>query len=251
MTHLRTSINCRCLIYPFLPALLFPGQSIIPALNNSKARISNKIIFIKPAELIYEKGKNKHLRDRFFPIGWSPDGKFAYATEPADIACGCYFLNVYVQDMVTDKISWKWQSTDYDKKMNLEKVWQLNNILFTDSLLKFNIRPQQIQSLKILPIRINNTIFEFSLINDIYSLPDITGPLIKKTAIFLKRNGVIKKKVFTAEYPGIVLSNAIKGYIKSPFEDRIALFYMKENLGHEGGPNILRFNLIGLKLAYQ
>lgn len=242
-------MRSRIFIYSFLPALLLSGQSTIPALYNSNARTSQNIIFKKPAELIYEKGMNKHLRDRFFPIGWSPDGKFAYATEPADIACGCYFLNVFVQDMVTDKISWKWQSIDYDNKMNLDKVWQLNTILFTDSLLKFNIRPEPNRSLKLLPLRINNAIFDFSLINDTYWIPDITSPLIKKTAIFLKRNGTIRKKVFTADYAGIVLSNAIKGYLKSPFEDRIALFYMKENLGHEGGPNILRFNLIGIKPA--
>lgn len=43
-------------------------------------------------------------RDRFFPIGWSEDGKFAYAIEPEAENCNCYFVEFYIQDLQTNEI---------------------------------------------------------------------------------------------------------------------------------------------------
>lgn len=43
---------------------------------------------------------------RLFPIGWSPDGRFAYAYEPPDEACGCYTLEVVVRDLRTGDVRW-------------------------------------------------------------------------------------------------------------------------------------------------
>ena len=47
------------------------------------------------------------LEDKFYPIGWSKDGKFAYFVEPADEACGCYFGTFVIQDLKTDKVLWQ------------------------------------------------------------------------------------------------------------------------------------------------
>ena len=58
---------------------------------------------------VFQSGENAIpiLNAVFYPLGWSTDGKFAYAIEPPDEAVGSYFLNVYIQDLVTDKLLWK------------------------------------------------------------------------------------------------------------------------------------------------
>ena len=43
------------------------------------------------------------LNNDLFPIGWSRDGKFAYVEEPVDDACGCYFAEVHIVDLRTDR----------------------------------------------------------------------------------------------------------------------------------------------------
>ena len=53
---------------------------------------------------------NRLYVDGFYPIGWSRDGKFAYYIEPVDEACGCYFAELIIQDLRTDKIVWHFKN---------------------------------------------------------------------------------------------------------------------------------------------
>ena len=41
------------------------------------------------------------------------------------------------------------------------------------------------------------------------------------------------------------LSNKLVSYLKSPFDDRLAAFYVTEYRGYEGPPNVINFELIG------
>src|SRR5690349_14764325 len=50
------------------------------------------------------------LEAGFYPIGWSREGKFAYYTEPVDEACGCYFAELVIKDLRTDKELWKFKN---------------------------------------------------------------------------------------------------------------------------------------------
>src|SRR5260221_5318667 len=73
------------------------------------------------------------IPEGFFPIGWSRDGKFAYYTEPVDEACGCYYANLVIQDLRTDKVIWEFKYNQDDgrdnetNKMppedNIRKLW--------------------------------------------------------------------------------------------------------------------------------
>ena len=216
----------------------FYSTSISPGVN---------IYIKKPGELIYDTRKNNGLKDKFFPIGWSRDGKFAYVVEPADEACGCYFFNIVVQNMVTDKISWKWEYNGDDNSMNLDKIWQANIKMFSDSLNFYRIQSQSFPSLKKLPVKINNELYDFALANDTRLDPDFNIAMIRSVTVTLKVNGKPKKVIFKTDYESHVLSNAIKGYLKSPYENRVAVLYIKEARGWEGPPHVLSFSLIGCK----
>ena len=51
------------------------------------------------------RNSNKTIeKDEFYPIGWSEDGKFAYAIEPEAENCNCYFVEFYIQDLKTNEI---------------------------------------------------------------------------------------------------------------------------------------------------
>jgi hypothetical protein len=68
--------------------------------------------------------------------------------------------------------------------------------------------------------------------------------VIEAAVISLKTNGQIGKKGFGNIYADHKpLSNRIAGYLKSPFENRIAALYVTEYRGWEGPPNVMEFEL--------
>lgn len=230
----------------------------------------DKLSYSKPLELLYtgkiEKEKFPNTRyPGFFPIGWSRDGKFAYAEEPVDEACGCYFFNIYIQDMYSDKILWTWavelnEDDDYnsseENSLYFKKTWDKNNTMFTQKLNQYQIEPLTFSSLENLPIRVNNNECSFIIRNNSFYEDAFGQNVIASTSVTMLINGIEKKKIFKHKYALEVdgklfsgtLSNKIIGYIKNPFENRIALFLLNEQRGYEGPPNIMNFNLIGCDL---
>jgi len=87
------------------------------------------------------------IRDHFYMIGWSEDGKLAYVNEPGDEACGCYFMDLYVQDAGQGKILYRYHFTNEDQpdgkrsNDNLTSVWRQKEKIFTDSLNYYGIIP--------------------------------------------------------------------------------------------------------------
>ena len=53
--------------------------------------------------------------DGFYPIGWSRDGKFAYYVEPVDEECGCYFAELKIIDLQTDKVVWEFKNKPLER----------------------------------------------------------------------------------------------------------------------------------------
>ncbi len=83
---------------------------------------------------------------RIFPVGWSPEGLFAYVYEAPDEACGCYFFELIVQDLETDKVAWHY---DYDSDKyefdspsrfdDLEAIWKAKGQEFAAKLRELGI----------------------------------------------------------------------------------------------------------------
>jgi len=211
-----------------------------------------------PAEVKYvfaEKDENgfSSLNDRFFPIGWSGDGKFAYALEPADEACGCYFFSIYVQDMATDKILWKWEfdnSDDPEKQTDLSKIWKQNSTFFTNKLNEFKIQPVSYSKLSSFPILKGDATLTCAISNSFNENP-LGFINIRETKLYLKSNNKTEKKIYHKNFRpekeeySYQLSNAVVGYLKNPFENRIAIIYSPLYRGYEGPPNVYRIEPIG------
>jgi len=203
-----------------------------------------------PKELPYSTKGTNLLIDKFYPVGWSQDGKFAYIVEPADEACGCYFFDLYIKDMISDKTIWVWNYNDEGKGDNLDKVWTKNYTIFAAQF-KTNKIIQQAS------FRFNKPTFSYS--GNQYDIimelklkkdTDFGFDVMKEMKINVKSKQLGTKNIYSykeMEY-AMVLHADVVGYIKSPYEDRIVVIHTEERRGYEGPPNVVYFKLTGCHL---
>lgn len=187
--------------------------------------------------------------ETFFPIGWSRDGKFAYYYEPVDEACGCYFANLVIQDMRTDKVLWEFKYNQDDLadrstgKMppedNIYKLWRKNVKQFSKKLAEHNIIAGR-------SILLGKT---FTAAGRTYTAKAVTkmgknpdgDERVDKLTFTLTSPRLGAKTLTTIDHREeeywYTLDAGVLGVIKSPFEDRIAVIGMEVNRGWEGPPH--------------
>ncbi len=169
------------------------------------------------------------LREHFFPIGWSKDGKFAFYTEPPDEACGCYFGNLYIADLRTDKILWLREYNSEDGKVDtLGKYWRQNQKQFSAKLAQYKIVPQKNFRLNRFPLEYKGDSFKPNLnVNlEINNEDTVAGEI--KLRLISQRNGtktLYEKRYLPAKYDSIRAAE-IGGVLVSPFEARAAIVFI-------------------------
>lgn len=194
----------------------------------------------------------------FYPIGWSKDGKFAYYLEPVDEACGCYFGKLVIVDLKNDAVVWQFDYTSEsdeernDKKpKSLAALWAANRKLFSDKLNENNIEPQRTTRVLPLPVTYKTDRLTPSLSIErkpmreedrIYG--DISRARVQLTS---RRNGM--KTVLDQKYPDAKpLYVGTVGYLKSPFEPRVAIILVEIYRGYEGPPHVGQLRIVGASL---
>src|SRR5262249_9281423 len=152
-----------------IPLLSFTILSFASSIH-SQDRPSNVTNFRNPSEIKLRVNRVDYNRsgvngdfgvEKFFPIGWSKDGKFAYYVEPIDEACGCYFGKLVIVDLKTDAVLWQFdyssEETDESrtkKPKSLRALWNVNRKLFSSKLTENNIEPQSL--MRVLPFPITD-----------------------------------------------------------------------------------------------
>lgn len=199
--------------------------------------------------------------ERFYPIGWSKDGKLAYYVEPGDEACGCYFAKLVIKDLKSDKILWQF---DYDSSElqdtmknrtpeSLAALWRYKRDLFNSKLSEHKIIAQ--------------TRFALALFPAVYEGDQLTAELKTKEASQAEQEqtlGVIKnaslqlsskrkgrKTIFEQTYKTdeiLPLDMKVLGYLKSPFEPRVAVVMVEIWRGWEGPPHTTHTTIVGASL---
>lgn len=187
---------------------------------------------------------------KFYPIGWSKDGKFAYYYEPVDEACGCYFANLVIQDMRSDKVVWEFEY-DQDKladeqgnmppEDNIRKLWNKNRKLFSEKLAENGIVASNAFQM------LNPT---FTLGGRSYSAKssikwgknaDYDENVVNVLHVMFTAPGTGSKKIYThdrsKEEFNFSLNAGIIGALKSPYENRVAIIAMTVERGWEGPPH--------------
>jgi hypothetical protein len=200
--------------------------------------------------------------ENFYPIGWSKNGNFAYYTEPVDEACGCYFAKLFILDLKTDKVLWAFEhqgdSIDEEKQAgkpySFSTMWRANQKLFSSKLREYGIEPQGPTSLLSFPATYggDRLTADFKTKNkeglgEDARIYGVVGHLTLQ--LNSQRNG--KKTVLDYAYTeeGIPLYVGMVGYVKSPFEPRIAVILMEIYRGYEGPPNTGTVKIVGADLA--
>lgn len=238
--------------------------------------VKTNAVYNRPVELKLQATTRRLFRDyqkeypgqafyteSFYPIGWSKDGNFAYYVEPVDEDCGCYFANLVILNLKTDKVLWAFEhrgdGTEEDMKAgkpySLITLWRANRKLFSDKLREHNIEPQGRAALLSFPANYRGDIltadFKAERQPGLGEDARIYGVVGKLTLhLNSKRSG--KKTILEHSYKPddlLPLYVGMVGYVKSPFEPRIAVILMEIVRGWEGPPNTGSVKIVGANLA--
>lgn len=190
---------------------------------------------------------------KFYPIGWSKDGRIAFIEYVSNSAVEFWELNI--QSLVNDSIVFSEQIHDsYDlhpnqPTINLAYIWEENKDTFEKALNRYQIIQQD--SFLLLPypiitehdnLWINVTYTEADLYEDLsYS---IEGHL---QLDLLLLNTQKSKTIYKGDH--LAMGMDLPGYLKSPFEERVAILLATITPGqHFSPPHEVRFQLIGAHL---
>jgi|GEM_PF-875874 len=191
----------------------------------------------------------------FYPIGWSTDGKFAYAIEPPDEAVGAYFLNVYVQDLVTDKILWqdKYQSKPETNTgiQSFAGYWQANQAKMKAQLEKYGIKQSNESVLFAGVINNNDDRIDYVVKKTLKGQPDFGNlAMVTDYEVVVSSENLGSKTVHKEKYkkPIRVLDVDVIGYLRGEDEKRVALLIAGVRRGWEGPPHVTWFKVVGTNI---
>lgn len=209
-----------------------------------------KAAYATPSELVYYKPSDEYIFQKFYPIGWSKDGKFAYAIEPADEAVGAYFFRLKIQNMISDKDVYSWQPEEDPEKGNIKQMWKDNQMTFATNLNEHKIIPDKDIKLLGTEFSTEDGKFKITIENTMETDPDFGFEVVKNTNIYIKSPELGTKRIYsyTEKDYNLCLGRIVQGVIKSPYEKRIAVLVKEEFRGYEGPPNVVKEFLVGADL---
>jgi len=223
-------------------------DSISKETNNTDA---NKLQeYVIPKELKYFEKAGNFLVDKFYPIGWSKDGKIAYIVEPADEAMGMYFFQLIIFNTQNDKEEWSFKPEPIEKG-TFKSVWEKNYELFKTNLNNFKIIQQT-------DFAINKPSFSYKSKDYALKLEtkletDEFGfgfEVIKEVKVLVDSKQMGLKQILSQKLKSsMVISASATGSIISPFEEKMVVITYLERVGYEGPPNVIQFLITGCNLS--
>lgn len=186
------------------------------------------------------------------PLGFSPDGKFAYMYEPSDEAGDFYLAEFVIVDLKNDSICELMRNGNGMGFSCWDTMMTYMQPVFEKLMRKSGIVMERVprQEFPIpspsgeITIRVEKSV----LPSDDHD-PDFR--FYKAAEVFLV-NGLGEEKMLMrrefGEYSSIVSFEACC-YLKSPFEDRAAVILMESQRGWEGPPNPHDLTVVGAHLT--
>lgn len=193
------------------------------------------------------------IESQIYPIGWSKDGKFAYIIVHANEAEDFSRIEFLVQDMISDNIVFSMKIENKDDNHLVRSMQSKQNDI-DNFLTKFSIVRTQNKLIEF-PVQdgVNiidvskqasyHTSSEFS--NNEKFLSDITISLNSMKDYKVSKTKALYRKNLSKTY---TYDMHVVGYIKSPFENRIAIIASRLVRGFEGAPHITKIDIIGAKM---
>ena len=212
-----------------------------------------------PGELKYVEEKTyeyegreypQYIVDKFYPIGWSKDGKFAYIEEPADEAVGAYFFEFHILDLATGEEFFSWKPEEAPETGDITQMWNDHKDMFTQKLSQAGIIQQKefkLDGLDVPYIGQNQKVWmETTMDEDENGFS--SGNVVKELQVFQgtqQDNKVIFQKTHV-QYD-LVLDESLAGVIKSPYQNLGGAMVIYMARGYEGPPHVYHFYFLGVK----
>jgi len=246
---------------PMLIRKIFTGGCLILAILligtiPSQAQVK---VYSAPKRLMLKGDKNAAkeervlIREKFYPIGWSKDGKFAYYVEPPDEACGCYFGHLVIQDLQTDKILWEQEyNSEENEEVTLQTYWKKNQKEFSRKLGEFGIVAQPRFTLQNSAVAYRKDVLTPELkVNMKTDGSDlgVTGNVVLRLISKQKGKKTLYEMKFDPEKYENFLAAELSGSLLSPFEPRAAIIMIETYRGWEGPPHVTRIRIAGTTLT--
>lgn len=201
----------------------------------------------------------KYMDGAVAPIGWSADGKFAYVeyiiNEAADWG-EIGILHWVVQDMVTDKILWESEPgfeglPDSLAEASLPEIyrWELANIkAYKAALDKYKIVLQPTLAIEKFPLVYKGSAYQAFIADlvrgkDEFEFEDV----VMKYRVLVARDDQAKP-VGEFKDNAVTLDVHIGGFVRSPYEPRIAVAVIRIRRGWEGPPHPVKCFFTGCHL---
>lgn len=257
----QTNKTCNTLVFIALSVFLLnipTASAQFRKYNQPDELVIKPYIGDTVAEPAFYNSNEYYLNDFFYPVGWSEDGKFAYAVIPADEACGCHFFEFYIKDMKTNKVEWKFKDTyqyDADRKKAMEDAWKRNRKNLTVKMKKYEIQQQDDFTLKSFPIPYQNEEVHIYLKSS--RNKECWYNEISKIKIELymasKGKALVEKKEYDcndADYNPGPLEVEIGGYLENPYnKNQITIIINNLWKGYEGPPHVYKYVIAGFDLS--
>lgn len=204
-----------------------------------------------PSELKFSTQSGDYLYEKFYPIGWSKNGMFAYIVEPVDEAAGQYFFKFVIKNMINDKEVWTWEPKDEPETGNVRKMWKDYGMIFTGKLSEYKIVQQKNLKMFGSEFTYKDKKFKVTIENKMETNEDFGFEVVKSTNIFIKSPDLGEKKIhsYTENEYNLCVGKIVQGVLISPFEDRVAVIVKTERCGYEGPPNVVEEFLVGANLV--
>lgn len=193
---------------------------------------------------------SQYIVGQLIPLGFSPDGKFAYVVEPPDEACGCYFFELHIQDLKTDKdLYFKKVVIEGVSMTEWDQVWRQYGGQFEKEMALHGIRVEN-ASVKPLPITVPAGNLRVRILGSWREFESGSDEKVLNAAYVRIGNEVIGEKRIAARFytEEAVLGLEAKYYIKSPFEERVAILLIRIDRGWEGPPSTVNWEVVGARL---
>jgi hypothetical protein len=227
-------------------------DSNVPTIDIPRPLLLSDVVHNRFSNLLQGPAGVEILDAVVYPLGWSPDGKLAYAIEPPDEAVGSYFLNVYVQDLVTDKILWqdKYQSEPESTTdiQSFAAYWQANQAKMEAQLQKYKIKQVNDSVLFAGSISNKDDRLDYVVQKKLKGQPDlgnlamVTEYQVTVTSEKLGSKTVHKEKITNNAR---ILDVDVIGYLRGDDEERVALLIAGVRRGWEGPPHTTWFKVVG------
>ncbi len=186
-----------------------------------------------------------YLIDKFYPIGWSKDGKLAYIEEPADEAVGAYFFQFHILDLNTGKDVFTWKPEEDPQEGSISQMFEDNKDLFEGKLKEFGIIPQEftLEGTDVpfiaegAKVWMDTTMVfsDFGFMNVVKSVKLNCGTADNSKVIF--------ENVNNEEY-NTNMSQEIAGTLKCPYVPMAAVLVKSVQRGYEGPPHVYSFYFV-------